>query len=270
MNHALFLPNYFDMMEMSIIDGDQFDESKSDNYCIINEKASEVLGFSNPVGQKVVTMDKNKPYIIKGVVKDAYTKSLHRNVDPQIYLKVSKVHSGYVLMVKFSGSPDKVIELLKQQWDKIVPQAPFIYHFLDEDYEKLYKAEAKSGKIVTWAVFIILLITLAGLWGIARYSTERRTKEIGIRKVNGAKLLEILSMINMDFIKWLTISFVIACPIGWIFMNSWLNTFALKTKMHWWIFLLSGVIPLIIAIAAITWQSLKVATRNPVEALRYE
>ena len=262
------LPNYFDMMDMPIIIGEAFEESESDKYCILNEKAVEMLGLTDPIGERIVSLDNT--YIVKGIVKNAYTKSLHQEIDPQLYVNLTNYNSGHVLMVRPRGNPVHAIELLKQQWESANPQIPFAYHFLDEDYEKLYKTESKAGKIVTWSVVVVLLITLAGLCGMARYATERRVKEIGVRKVNGAKVTEILTMLNKDFIKWLVVSFFIACPFGWFLMNSWLDNFALRTPMHWWIFVLSGIIPLFTAVIAITWQSWRAARMNSVEALRYE
>lgn len=259
---------YFDFLKIPIVKGIDFQEGESANNCIINEEAARVLKLDDPIG-KVIYQFGNK-HVIKGVVKNAYTKSLHRKIDPQVYSIITNEYGWSVMLVKTAGNSESVISYLRQEWEKLNPNQPFEYHFLDESYEELYKAEVKAGEVVSWAVAIALLITIAGLWGMASYAITRRTKEVGVRKVNGATITEILTLLNKDFVMWIVVSFAVACPVAAWFMNRWLEAFTLRTSMHWWIFLLAGIIPLGIALAAVSWKSWKAATSNPVNALRYE
>jgi putative ABC transport system permease protein len=162
------------------------------------------------------------------------------------------------------------VNYVKQLWNKIVPDSPFEYFFYDNFYDQLYKKEALFGNIIFIFSTIAILIACMGLFGLAAFFSEKRTKEIGIRKVNGASIIEIMTMLNRDFVKWVFIAFIIATPIAWYAMNKWLQTFAYKTELIWWIFGLAGIIALVIALLTVSWQSWWAATRNPVEALRYE
>ena len=137
----------------------------------------------------------------------------------------------------------------------------------DEDFGRLYAADVKTRKIVSIFSVLALLIAYLGLLALAAFVTKQRTKEIGVRKVNGARVVEILSMLNKDFLMWVAIAFIIAVPIAYFIMNKWLESFAYKTELSWWIFALAGLLALGIAVLTVSWQSWKAATRNPVEAL---
>ena len=131
-------------------------------------------------------------------------------------------------------------------------------------------AENRLGNLILKFSLLAIVIAMLGIFGLSTFATERRAKEIGIRKVHGAKLTEILAMLNKDFIKWVGIAFIVATPLSWYLMNNWLQNFAYKTSLSWWVFALSGILALIIALLTVSWQSWKAAVRNPVEALRYE
>ena len=164
----------------------------------------------------------------------------------------------------------KTIGEIKTAWNEVSPGFPFEFKFIDQQVEELYKSEMIFEKIFRFGSFFAILISCLGLFGLVLGSTEQRRKEIGIRKVNGAKIGEVLLMLNKDFIKWVLISFVIASPLAWFIMNKWLENFAYKTTLSWWIFALAGVLALGIALLTVSWQSWRAATKNPVEALRYE
>ena len=146
----------------------------------------------------------------------------------------------------------------------------FQYTFLTDEIETLYQKEKRLSQIYIIFTIIAFLISATGLFAISLYDTRKRTKEIGVRKVNGAKVSEILALLNKDFLKWVAIAFVIACPIAYYVMYKWLENFAYKTNLSWWIFALAGLLALGIALLTVSWQSWRAATRNPVEALRYE
>ncbi len=180
------------------------------------------------------------------------------------------VHRSNVVMIRITDDTQSAIEVIREKWLEVNPMFPFEYHFLDDTYDGLYQNEIRAGRIVTWGMCIALFITMIGLFAMARYSTEKRTKEIGLRKVNGAEIFDILILLNKDFLKWVIIAFIVSIPISWYLVNSWLNSFAYRTSLSWWIFAMAGVTAVLISLATVSWQTFLAATRNPVEALRYE
>ena len=162
------------------------------------------------------------------------------------------------------------LQFAEQLFNEVNPGETFQYTFLSDEVEALYQKEKRLSQIYIIFTIIAFLISATGLFAISLYDTRKRTKEIGIRKVNGAKVSEILAMLNKDFLKWVVIAFVIAIPFAYYAMNKWLENFAYKTGLSWWIFALAGLLTLGIALITVSWQSWRAATRNPVEALRYE
>ena len=153
---------------------------------------------------------------------------------------------------------------------KLNPEFTYSYSFLDDEFAKLYDGQERLKRQLSLFSLVAIIISVMGLWGVLLFVVQQRVKEIGIRKVNGAKVYEILSMLNKDFIRWVAIAFIIACPVAWYVINLWLDNFAYKTDLNWWVFALAGVLALGIALLTVSWQSWRAATRNPVEALRYE
>ena len=169
--------------------------------------------------------------------------------------------------------PDKItstVEYIKKTYNSFNPSYPLNFHFLDDDYDNLYRTEQRMGKIFGYFSFLAIIISCLGLIGLSSFMTERRTKEIGIRKINGAKSNEIFSLLSKEYIIWVMISIIIACPIAWYVMNKWLQNFAYRINIGWWVFALAGVIALLIALLTVSFQSYRAASKNPVEALRYE
>jgi len=165
---------------------------------------------------------------------------------------------------------DQTIARIEKIWKQTYPEDHFQYLFLYDEFNAQYKADQAFGRVFTLFTFLAIFIAALGLLGLAVYSANQRTKEIGVRKVNGAKDSEILIMLNRNFAKWVVIAFVIATPLAWFILNKWLENFAYQTNLSWWIFAMSGIISLAVAIITVTWQSWKAPTRNPVEVLRYE
>jgi len=171
---------------------------------------------------------------------------------------------------KIKGDISGTIKHIQKIWVQNNPGIPFEFHFLDQDYEKLYDTDNRIAKMINLFCSLAVFIACLGLFGQAVISSENRIKEIGIRKVNGSQVSELLLMLNTDIIKWIGIAFVIAVPMAWYAVNKWMQNFAYKTVLSWWIFVLAGLIALGIALLTVSWQSWRAATRNPVEALRYE
>ncbi len=261
--------NYLDLMDIRIVKGENISNyHDSLNYVMINEQAANALGLESPID--ITIFRGGNPYIVKGVIQDIKTKSLHSRIDPQVYRKLREVESANVLMIRISDETQSAIKVIKEKWQEVNPRYPFEYHFLDKTYDELYQNEIRAGRIVTWGMCIALFITMIGLFAMARYSTERRTKEIGLRKVNGAAIFDILILLNKDFLKWVVIALIVAIPISWYLVNGWLNSFAYRINLSWWIFAMAGVIALSISLATVSWQTFMAARRNPVESLRYE
>ena len=164
----------------------------------------------------------------------------------------------------------ETIAFIRNIYKKHTGDRGFSYTYFEDELEQVYMAETRLGNLILKFSLIAIIIAMMGIFGLSTFATERRVKEIGIRKVNGAKLVEILALLNKEFVKWVTISFVIAAPITWYIMNKWLESFAYKTEISWWIFAGAGIFVLGIALITVSLQSWKAATRNPIESLRYE
>ena len=267
-------PNYFDFFDMKIVDGVNPFFLESDNLTdvVVNESAARLLGYEQPVGQMIESDGNPVRFTIRGVVKNAHTKSLHQDVDPQVYFKFNDNEEWWenVFFFKVSGDPQRAIAFIEQKWKEREAEYPFEYHFLDDTYKQLYTSEVNAGKVFSFAMLIALIITVAGLFAMAYYATQRRIREIAIRKVYGAKIKDIFILLNKDFLLWVFIAFVIACPAAYFGLQKWLSGFVVKTSLNIWLFLLVGVIALLIALFTTGYQTWKVAITNPVEGIKSE
>lgn len=233
---------------------------------VINEKAAEIMGFKNPIGEILMTSQGLKLKII-GVVKDFHFQSLHTKIEPLIM----HLDNGFFCFVRIkSGDISSTVESIKKTFKTYNLAYPLDFKFLDEDYNKLYQTEERMGKIFGYFSFLAIIISCLGLIGLTSFMIVRRTKEIGIRKVNGAKSIEVFYSLSKEYIIWVLISIIIASPIAFYVMHKWLQTFAYRININLWIFVLAGVIVFVIALLTVSLLSLRAATRNPVVALRYE
>ena len=230
---------------------------------VINETAEKQLGFADPIGQRI------GDNVIVGVVKDFNFRTLHHPIGPVI-LENNPETIG-TMNVKISpGNRAETLKFIRDVYGKYRDQRSLSYSFFDDLLNEKYKEETLLKNITVAFSILAILISILGIFGMAVFSIDRRIKEIGIRKINGAKVSEVLNMLNREFVKWVAIAFVIATPIAWYALNKWLENFAYRTPLSWWIFALSGAMALGIALLTVSWQSWRAATRNPVEALRYE
>jgi putative ABC transport system permease protein len=238
---------------------------------VINEAAVKAMDLKNPVGTKMSIFG-GTPYERKGEIigvnKNMHTESLHSEIKPFAYMYSP---TGSYMFIKLNSSTNStIVQTIKNRIEKIAPNDPIELSFLEDDLNKLYSSEETTEKLIGYSSLIAIIISCLGLFGLSFYGLQKRIKEIGIRKVNGAEVSEILIMLNKDFVKWVAIAFVIATPVAYYIMKSWLENFAYRTELSWWIFALAGVLTLSIALLTVSWQSRRAATRNPVEALRYE
>ena len=274
-------PNYFDFFDMEFLAGENplwLETAANSRYCVINEAAVRALGLEdNPVdasfmyisiGQKLIEND-GKTYTVKGVIRDSYVKSLHETPGAQMYLNLSRDDHNPIF-IRTVGNPQDAIQAMEKMWKEINPNVPFEYHFLDETYDAQYKAEMNARNVLSYALLITFIISAAGLFAIAFYSTQRRIKEIGIRKINGAKVTDLLLLLNKDVVVWVVISFLIACPIAYVFLYNWLDDFVVKTSLSWWVFLIAGVLSALVALITVSYQTWRTATTNPIESLKTE
>ena len=240
---------------------------------IVNEAfVQKVLGVTPEiaVGTEFKNAEGNGNKIIIGVVRNFNFENLTLSVRPQLFLQPSGFKPNFLFVRLKPGDPAKILSKLKTEWSIISPDLPFRYSFLDEKFDAFYNNEKRWANIIGWAAGVSIFLACMGLFGLISLVVINRSKEIGIRKVNGAKISEILLMLNRDFAKWVMIGFVISTPVTWYIMHKWLENFTYKTEISWWIFILAGLVSLIIAIFTVSWQSWRAARRNPVEALRYE
>lgn len=231
---------------------------------VLNETAIKMMDLNEPIGKRL-TIDGKSGTII-GVVKDYHGGSLRDFIQP----KVISLRNGFFVCVKYSGGEHEIVSYLEQKWKKFVPAHPFRYQFLDESIENLYKTERKIGKIFGYFTGLAIFIACLGLFGLASFMAERRTKEIGIRKILGAKVGGIVLLLSREFAVWVLIANVFSFPLAYIISNKWLQGFAYRINLGWEIFVLSAVLALVISLVTVSYQAIKAAVANPVESLRYE
>ena len=265
--------NFFKTYGIKIVAGRDFDQeiaTDSQDAFILNETAVQQLGienYSEIIGKPVRISGRTGKVI--GVVKDFNYESLHTRIIPMVmYIAVNATNT---LSVKISqASAKNTIGYIKSVLDNYCNNYQFTYSFFDNRLADQYVNERRMMTLTGYASVFSIFIAGLGLLGLSLFFTERKTKEIGIRKVNGARITDVISLLNKDFVKWVVVAFLAACPMAWVAMRRWLENFAYKTTLSWWIFLLAGLLALGIALLTVSWQSWRAATRNPVEALRYE
>ncbi|MFC2117568.1 ABC transporter permease [Bacteroidota bacterium] len=234
---------------------------------IVNERAVELMRMENPIGQILKSGEVNLNII--GVMKNFHFKSIHNEIEP--------------LVIRFTESPGLIFyKINSENTERTVKQIEKIYkefdgdrgsfnlRFLDEDYDNLYRSEHRMARIFTYFAILAILISCLGLYGMSSFIAEQRTREIGIRKVVGSSVSNIIILLSKEFTRLVLLSNIVAWPIAWFIMNKWLQNFAYQTKIYWWIFILAGSIALIIAFMTVAIQTIKTATRNPADSLRYE
>nr|WP_321353993.1 ABC transporter permease [uncultured Draconibacterium sp.] len=255
----------FETLELKFKEGSGFPESAA-GYCVVNQTFIDERNIDNPFSDKIELG--GKEYRICGIMDDFHYQPMQSEITPFVaFLNPDQITFS---VIRFNGNPVEAINLLRETALKYLPNTVFEYEFMDEKIRSAYNAEIRFSNIIRILTFLSVLISVLGLLGLSYFASLVKIKEIGIRKVNGAKVFEILSMLNKDFVKWILVAFVIATPVAWYAMNKWLENFAYKTNLSWWIFALAGLLALGIALLTVSWQSWRAATRNPVEALRYE
>ncbi len=258
--------DYINTLQIELIGGSkiQTTATRRNNQCYINEAMVKFHQLKDPIG-KIVPGSKME---IAGIVKDFHWNGLESLVPPAV---VAINNEGRNLLVKIkSGQTDDGIQDIKSVWKELIPDYPFEYYTIGGLFNDKHKKYEMLVQFISFFCIISIILSSMGLFALSLFSIRRKVKEIGIRKVNGANVFEILGMINNQLVGWIIVGFLIACPIAGYIMHHWLQNFAYKTELSWWIFALAGLLALGIALLTVSWQSWRAATRNPVEALRYE
>jgi putative ABC transport system permease protein len=254
--------SFVETFGLKILEGRNFYENDKNNVCLINKTAMQQAGWDSFEGKKMFGSE------VVGLLEDFHYESLYNKIGA-LMISNAKDVSHFNVRIR----PENMAQTIKdieKGFKEVLPDYEFSFQFYNEYLGSMYQQEEKRADSIGIIAIIAILISCIGLFGLVEFSTKRRIKEIGIRKVNGARVFEVIAMLNGDFVRWVAIAFVIATPIAYYAMNKWLENFAYKTSLSWWIFALAGLLALGIALLTVSWQSWKAATRNPVEALRYE
>jgi putative ABC transport system permease protein len=268
--------DYVDFFDMEITTGRNFSPEMATDAVgggafILNQTAVKHLGWEDPIGKRIGFPESENMGTVVGVVKDFNCHSLHFPAEPAVLILNTGPWNIYFISIKVR--PENITQTLgaiAKVWKKHSDGYPFEYYFLDEAYDSLYKSEIRLNIFFRLFTVIAIFISSLGLFGLASFTAERRTKEIGIRKVLGASVPSLVIFISRGFTKWVLLANIIAWPVAYYFMNRWLHNFAYRINLRLWIFVVSAALALFIAILTVSYQSIKVATANPVDALRYE
>lgn len=261
--------SFLETFKLNVTKGRNLQPGDYGRVCFINEAAYKHFEFENLDGKRFNNFSKDGFEII-GVVNDFHFGSLHSMIDP-IFIIVSPNLQVSAINIRFDGKNiASVMDYIKSTWRQVMPDSPLKYSFFDEWFASMYQKEERFAKTIALFALLAVAISCIGILGLAIFMSEQKTKQIGIRKVNGATTWQVMLMLNIDFVKWVAIAFVIATPIAYFAMDKWLQNFAYRTQLSWWVFALAGLLALVIALLTVSWQSWLAARRNPVEALRYE
>jgi len=269
--------DYIDTLGMQIVAGRDFSqEFPSDKKALIlNETLVKRIGWENPIGKTVSMTDFDEkrelmlvPYTVIGVVRDFHFESLHQEIRGHIFMLGDRFS-----MIAIKVRPDNIpgtLASIEQVWQKMESGRPFDYTFLDDTFDRLYRTEQRLGRIFIYFTLVAIFIAGLGLFGLASFTVDQRTKEIGIRKILGASVPNVVLLLSKEFTKWVILANVIAWPLAYYTMNKWLQSFAYRIDVHIWIFLVSGITALLISLLTVSSKAIKAAVANPVKALRYE
>jgi putative ABC transport system permease protein len=270
--------DYFKTLQIPIVKGRFFNEEINDQNtrtAIINETAAKNLNMDDPIGKNITfPFCDSVPMQIVGVVKDINVQGFEKAVQPVVYTignKACRYQSGGAILVKLSSNTTQsTISDIEQTWKTIEPDFPIRYSFLDENFQKLFTTYIRLQKIILFFASIAILISVMGLFALTAFFAKQRTKELGIRKVLGASVGSLATLLSKDFIRLVIFAFIITIPVAWWGMNKWLETFAYRTPLSGWLFASAGLIVLSIAVLTVSFQAVKAALANPVKSLRTE
>ncbi len=262
-------------LQIKVLKGRNFSQSFNDSASvIINETAAAKIGWKDPVGKYLNYPGNDQKFKVVGVIKDFNISSLHDVVEPFALFHNSShtyyVNSSYVSVRLAAGNPTEYLHAIEKTWQQFAPGMPFDYSFLDAEFDNLYRSEQRMSQLFSVMTFLSLFVSCLGLFGLSLFTAARRRKEIGVRKVLGASVQTVVILLSRDFLKLVALSSIIAFPIAWLAMHSWLQDFAYRITISWTVFLVAALLALVIALLVISFQSIRAARANPVKALRTE
>ena len=260
---------FYKMFHLQLKSGHWFKQGNEDSHnYILNETAENDFNMHQPIlGQQFVWGGDTGKVI--GVVKDFHYKSMHEKIGPMV-ITDNQGSDSYIFIKTIPGNIPKALRAAGSVWTKYIPDEPFSFTFLDDSFNTLYKSDIKASRLILIFSILAIIISALGLFGLAAYTAEQRTKEIGIRKVLGASIQQIVGLLSKDFVKLVIVAIVIASPIAWWLMNNWLMDFAYRINITVWIFIGAGSLALLIALMSVSFQAIKAAVANPVKSLRTE
>ncbi|MDA3813950.1 MAG: ABC transporter permease [Candidatus Cloacimonetes bacterium] len=264
--------DYLDAMGINLVAGRYFSEEihSDDNSIVVNATAVKRMGFTDAIGKKILEPNSEDELTIIGVVEDFHISSLHKEIAPLILLQPGSAYDRYLAVRIRPQNVAATLEFIEAKWNEFSGDQPFEYFFMDSFFDNLHKSEQRTGQFFTIFAALAIFIACLGLFGLAAFTAEQKTKEIGVRKVLGASVASIVSILLKQFTKWVVLANIIAWPIGYFIMKSWLQNFAYHIDLKIEYFILSGLITLLIAIATVSYLAVNAANKNPVKALNYE
>jgi hypothetical protein len=262
--------DYIKTLKLKLVAGRDFSKDFATDTAgyIVNETAVQRMGYTNPIGKPLTIWDYKGKII--GVVKDFHSASLHDRIKPLILYPGEKANDGMALVRTQPGKTKEAIASLEKITKELNPAFQFTYKFSDDEYNKLYNNEQIVGELSDVFAFLAIFISCLGLLGLAMFTAEQRIKEIGIRKVLGASVASLFTLMSSEFLVLVVIALLIATPLAWYGMTYWLQTFAYYPPLQWWTFAFAGFIILAIALATVSFQAIKAALINPIKSLRIE
>jgi ABC-type antimicrobial peptide transport system permease subunit len=266
---------YFRLYQMKLVAGRFLLPSDTIREYLVNETLTRFLGYKHPsdiVGTMLKRGDQSYPIV--GVLADFHSKSVRQTIQPLAYSTRTGTNSTFHIALpahgRTSGGWTATIGAIEKEFNKIYPEEPFSYSFLDENIAAFYKKEQDTARLLAWSTGLTIFISCLGLLGLVMYTTSQRTKEIGVRKVLGASVTQIVTLLSKDFVRLVLLAFLISAPFAWWGVHWWLQDYAYRTSINWWIFLVCGVAMLFVALLTLSVQTIRSAVANPTEALRSE
>jgi hypothetical protein len=256
-------------MGIKLVGGRDFSKDRvtDSSAYLINESAAKLMGMKDPVGREVTFWRGKGPIV--GVMKDFHLQSLHQPITPLVLI-LQPENTSYLLVRTRAGATPQALAALELLTRQFNPNYPFGYHFADEEYDRMYRSEKQVSLLINYFGVLAIVISCLGLFGLAAFTAQQRTKEIGIRKVLGASVVSIVSLLSKDFLKLVLVALVLAVPVaGWA-LGKWLDSFQYSTRLDWWIYAVAGLLAAGIALLTVSFQSIKAALMNPVKSLRSE
>ena len=263
--------DFISTLKIELLKGEFFPENisnKSSRVYVLNDLAVKKIGWDDPIGKQFDIIGIGKGVVV-GVIKDFNFKSLHNELKPAALAYYPEEFDNLMIKISAEDIPN-TLDFLKNKWESLFPQYPFEFTFLNDDFQKMYKKETTTSLIITYISFMALFVSCIGLFGLVLFTIDSRIKEIGIRKIAGSTAGRIVIVLNIEFVKWILVSFIIACPIILYSMQKWLENFAYRINLSWWIFAFAGLITVIISLLTVSWHTWNTATKNPVDCLKHE